>query len=107
MAAGNRLHDSNVAVSGGLVGFIMGSALMISLFTVTTPNLLEAKVFQREQGKPAVMRTYKLGRDGLLVQDGKNERRYIPLDQYLNTIKDKSDREIEEATIRKIAGWYN
>lgn len=107
MSTERRIRDGLHAVVDRLSAFLTGGSVVAVLARAMPPDVQEVKIFQREQGKPAVMRTYKSGRDGLLVQDGENEGRYIPLYQYLNTIKDKSDREIENATIRKIAEWYN
>lgn len=87
-------------VSVGIIGTI------IAIGFYSRPNVDEARVFQREEGKPAVIRMYKPGRDGILVEDKENKGKYIQIDEYLGNIPDKSDREIEEATIKKLIDWY-
>lgn len=89
----------------GLI-YILAGATMVAVGLFSSPDVHEARVFQREEGKPAVIRMYKPGRDGILVQDEKNKEKYIQIGEYLKNIPDKSDREVEEATIKKLIDWY-
>lgn len=82
-----------------IIGCILGLFVGLLLKVISPAVINEVKIFQRGEGKPAVMRVYKDGVDNLLVEkDGK----YIPLIEYLDTIKDKYDRKIEEVTIKKV-----
>ena len=80
-------------ITGVMIGMILKG--------YSVPDVLKVKIFQRGEGKPAVMRIYKPGIDGFLVED--TPGRYIPLNDYLRSIKNKYDREIEELTIKKVA----
>jgi len=82
------------------VGVIV-MAIVVMFFRIFYPPEIDSvKIFQRGEGKPAVMRIYKYGIDGLLVED--NSGKYIPLNEYLRSIKNKYDRKIEEVTIKKV-----
>lgn len=87
----------------------LGAAASTCVFTynsASAPKVDEARIFQRGEGKPAVMRTYKFGSDGLLVQDMKEKGKYIPLSQYLDTIVNQYGMGIEEAEIKRAAEWH-
>jgi len=107
-----------------LAGVLGGAVISTGLHSVSGPTVSETKVFQREEGKPAVMRLYrKYAADGLLVENLRSEEhktflkekgydvnsfqpRYIPLDEYLDRIPDKADRNVEEILVKKAAEWY-
>jgi hypothetical protein len=85
--------------------FLFGFATGI-LASVFVPFNNELKIFQREQNKPSVARTYNFGIDEIHVEDP-NVGKYIPLGDYLDKIPDKADRELERAEIKKVVGWYD
>lgn len=89
-----------VSAGFGIIGTLLSVGFGIR------PLVNEARIFQREEGKPAIMRTYKSGSDGLLIQDMENKGRYIPLNIYLQNIQNEADKQIEKATIKKVAEWY-
>lgn len=68
------------------------------------PEVDKARVFS-EEGLPSVMRTYKNGRDGLLVQD-KSSGDYVPLVRYLEGMNNSGERKIMEERIKTSADWY-
>lgn len=87
-----------------VTGIIFGGIITAAIFTfILKPIVHRAEIFHREDG-PAVMRLYKNGSDILLVQ--KIKEKYIPSEKYLDTIKDKVDRDIEKIRIEKAAGYY-
>lgn len=89
------------------MGFAVGVGIMsiVSIlgYNLGMPNVNEAKIFQRENGKPAVIRMYKPGFDGIFVE---RDKKYIPMKNYLETILDEADRNIEEELIKKAVEWY-
>lgn len=89
-------------VIGGVVGLTLGFG--ISAF-IASPLASEARIYQRES-KPAVMRLYKVGADGILVESPERKREYVQLEIYLGNIRNKLDRKIERAEIRKAVKWY-
>ena len=89
--------------TGACVGFAIG---IVTEMLIGRPRVDNGKVFQREQGKPAVMRLYKVGPDRILVENPERKGEYIPMDRYLSKIQDKAERKIEEAQIEKAVKWY-
>jgi hypothetical protein len=90
----------------GLIGLCAGAVVVVASVLSSPPDVGRAQVFQREN-KPAVMRMYRWGgKDGIYVADSENPRNYIPLDKYLRGIEGKADRNLEEAAIKKVVGWY-
>lgn len=79
------------------VGFLLGSASSYDN---------KSRVYQRESEKPAVMRVYRNGFDDLYVQDSEDKNRFIQVNKYLDGIKDKTDKDVEEAEIKRAAEWY-
>ena len=74
---------------------------------VLPPIVYEVKGFQ-EQGQPNVIRLYKPGVDLIWVQDSAESENYPRLEAYLKkNIKDRADRGIEEARIKKLVKWYD
>lgn len=105
-----RTYNLGDCIRGGIIGAAIGVAGTVLVTTLAmTPKVDEARVFQREEGKPAVMRTYKHGNDGLLIQGAGGGNlfydRYKPLSIYLESINDLDDRRVEEAAIKKVVGW--
>jgi len=95
---------SLIKIVGG--GLAIGTAILVGNIGgdyFSGPNILQSKIFQREEGRPSVMRLYREGQDGIMVE---SLGLYIPLDQYLETIEDVADRNIEEASIEKIVKWH-
>ena len=90
-----------VGILSGFVGGLLG----IIINTDSAPVIDKIEIYQRES-KPAVMRLYKSGRDGILVENSEKKGEYIQLDAYLGKIPSKADRRIEEAEIRKAVRWY-
>lgn len=90
---------------GGLSGLVVGMSAILVLNSLIPLNF-KSKIFPAEDGRPAVMRTYRnLGRDAISVQDKTGT--YIPLGEYLSQIQGEADRGIEEIRIRKAVGWYS
>jgi hypothetical protein len=106
-----KFKENKMPIEDKLTATFLGMALgilgtIIGVGFVMEPIVNEVKVFQREK-KPAIMRLYKQpGIDKLMVQDLENDGKYIPLSNYLKKIKDTADKQIEKATIKKIAEWY-
>jgi len=96
---------TNGMVVAGMGIFGMG---MILGGVLAPLDVREAKIFQREEGKPAVLRLYcsPFHSYELMVQDSKDNRRFIPSSVHLSGIKDRADREVEEAEIKRAAEWY-
>jgi len=104
------MEEENVAaLVGGTIGTLFGAIIALSISPTLPIGLNDAEIFQREEGKPAVMRIYKPGSDCLAVQTRNKDGRekYILLRDYLQTIPNEADRGIEEAEIRKAAHWYD
>ena len=93
-------------IKAGGIGLIVGIVYATGIAFYGGSSVKEAKIFPREN-KPAIMRMYKAGNDVLYVADTKDKNNYIPMKQHLEKIADESDRELEEATIKKDIGWYN
>jgi len=114
--------------TSGLAIFIGGVVLTTSIYQLAVPKAQEVKIFQRENGKPAVMRLY-MGNsiidteDSLLVESVMSEKhktflkekgiyddlappKYIPLGEYLEKIPYGADRHVEEELVKKAAEWY-
>lgn len=91
-------------ISAGGIGLVTGICISTGFMIYNTPNTSRVEVFQREN-KPAVMRIYKTGSDGLYVESVKDK--FITSNQYLKQIPNEADRKIEEAKIKKIVGWYD
>lgn len=94
-------------------GKIIVSSLIVFLFPfflsifVLPPVVDDIKVFQ-EEGKPNVMRLYKPGMDEIFVENPEKQGEYIGSNTYLvKNIKDKADRGVEEARIKKLVKWYD
>ena len=101
-----KINKFDVGIIGGLSGMLGGMLLVVSLNSSNPPLIDHVKTFQRQE-KPAVMRLYKnLGADGILVENSEKKGEYILLEPYLLTIKNKLDRKIEEAEIKKAVKWY-
>ena len=81
---------------GGLFG-IIGTVLVTK--EACAPFVDEARTF-REEGKPTVMRLYKHGSNGYLVQDPQNPQHYIPLSQFKENVSEECKQRTEriEAT---------
>ncbi|MFA4953224.1 MAG: hypothetical protein WC584_03305 [Candidatus Pacearchaeota archaeon] len=101
-----ELSKLEVGIVSGVVGISAGIIMGLAAYTYGRPNVDNGKVFQREQGKPAVMRIYKSGSDGVLVENPEKKGEYILMSKYLDGIKNKADRKIEEAEIYKTVRWY-
>ena len=97
-----ELSKRCVGWTSGLIGALAGILLAEGIFFVQTSEIAEIKLFQREN-KPAIMRLYKAGRDGLYVEQ---EGIFVPEGAYLAKIPNEADREIERAEIRKAVRWY-
>ena len=65
----------------GFCSFTLGVLSGYILMGMDMPRNIEAKIFQRE-GKPAVIRLYKPGRGGMLVQN--EEKRFILMQKQLS-----------------------
>ena len=89
----------------GLAGITVGLAIGVAIFSVTSPGG-KFRTFQREDGKPTVMRMYRgnMERDGIFVQSDNGE--YITLREHLARIPSEADREIEDIQIRRLCGLY-
>ena len=94
-------------LKGVVSGFAAGALGILALVIGVQPNLDRTQTFQRGENKPAVMRLYKWGGDGIMVQDGTNTNSYIPLFTYLKQFKNPADKIIEEQEIKKVIGWYD
>ena len=100
---GKQMGKFEIGLIAGLAGFTTG--LWLSVFTGV--NVTEQiKIYQREQGKPSVMRIYKSGPDGIFVENSEKKGEYIFMSNYLDRIKNEADREIERAEIKKVVKWY-
>jgi len=100
-------EKGNIFVGGIVAGFITASLVTIATTFYNEANLSEIKTFQRENSKPAVMRLYRRGADSILVQDTNEPGKFIPLEQYLQSIPSQADKNIERAGIEKTVGWYD
>ena len=89
------------SILGGIVCLVAGITIGTAI-----PLEQEVRIFQREEGKPAVARIYKTGPDSIAVQDSTDKDKYLDYQNYLDTIKDPADREIERAEILKAVEWY-
>jgi len=89
----------------GLVALAVMASAAKGIHSVVSPGIDDIKMFTRIDG-PEVMRIYRPGPDLLLVEEPGNRGKYIPLSEYLATIPDRADREIERAKIHKAAEWY-
>lgn len=100
------MDKTEIGFLAGLAGLLAGMSIMLVADMAFPPlDINRIKVFQREN-KPEVMRLCRNGRDGVYVADSNNKQEYIKQDQYLATIENPADREIEKALIRKTVGWY-
>jgi hypothetical protein len=97
------MSDLSSKIIGGFIGIGVGMNMATYLFK---PLVNEAKIFQRGEGKPAVMRTYKPGLDGLMVEDLENPGKYKTLRSHLESIPNRAERELENALIKDAAEWY-
>ncbi len=94
-------------ISNDLLGVLIGACIGLSSgLWLLNPVVNEAKIFQREQNKPTVMRIYKTGLDSILVEDI-SDGKYIPINSYLDKIPNESDKLIEEGEIKKAVEWYD
>jgi len=100
----------NLAVRGTIlvmtgVGYALGT-----IISCVSNSISDAEIFQREEGKPAVIRIYRRGPcpDGFLIQDRDKigRERYMNLSKYLETINE-ADRRTEERAIVRAAHWYD
>jgi hypothetical protein len=87
-----------------MAGLVVGGSIALTCHW-GIPNINEVKTFQ-EENRPAIMRLYKTGRDGIMV-DPEKDGTYVTLSKHLGTINDEAERVIEEARIKKTVGWYN
>jgi len=96
-------------IAGLSLGFIGGMFFCLGLSYCLLPQIERADTLQRANNKPTVMRMYRLGVDGIYVENDNSpiRQRYIKLNKYLDGIKDHADRDVEEALIKKAVGWYD
>ena len=100
-----KMKDNKI--SNDLLGVLIGACIGLSSgLWLLNPVVNEAKIFQREQNKPTVMRIYKTGLDSILVEDI-SDGKYIPINSYLDKIPNESDKLIEEGEIKKAVEWYD
>ena len=93
--------------NAGWVGFLAGTVALVGVALYTPPAVNRTEIFPRDN-KPAVMRMYKNGRDGIYLQSPIDKNHYnITLKQHLKKIENKADREIEETEIKRAVGWYD
>ena len=96
-----KLEETTLPV---VLGVLVGAVAIASVSSLSS-DTERVKVFPREEGRPIVMRTYRHNaRDQIYVQNSNGD--YIPMTDYLATISDEADREIERIQIRKVAGFY-
>lgn len=94
-----KLKHVALTIGGVVAGLSVGLAL--------PPGQVNdiAKII-REEGRPTVIRTYEyLERDHIYVEKSEASGEYIVLKKYLKSIPNEYDRTIEEARIKKSAGW--
>lgn len=99
----DKIDIKELAVETGVSLAVIGAILASSFLVNATAPPYEARIFQREEGKPSVMRMYKLGRDRIYVKD---DGRYIPMKVYLKRFPSKIDRKIEETKIERAIHWH-
>ena len=87
-------------------GALLGIGLTATLVLSNSSDITNARTFQREENKQKIIRAYRRGADGVLVEDSASSGNYIRLDKYLQSISDRSDKKIEEEKIKKIVNWY-
>jgi len=90
-------------VSAGL-GLVIGACMVLGASLSSSPKVDRVEIFQRDD-KPTVMRMYKPGMDGIMVEESDGTG-YIRLDTYLDRFENESQKEIEKADIRGAVGWY-
>ncbi len=88
-----------------VIGFgIAYLTVSLSIF----PGIDKIEIYNREN-KPNVMRVFRPGRDGILMENPDESGIYdLSLRRYLRkTIEDKAERKIERINIKKLAGFYD
>ena len=98
-----KIDIKELAIDTGVSLAVIGAILASSFLVNALAPPYEARIFQREEGKPSVMRMYKIGRDRIYVKD---DGRYIPMKVYLKSLSNKIDREIEETEIERAVHWH-
>jgi len=98
-----KIDIKELAVETGISLAVVGVILTSSFLVNAMAPPYEARIFQREEGKPSVMRMYKLGRDRIYVKD---DGRYIPMKAYLKSFPSKIERTIEETEIERAVHWH-
>ncbi len=91
---------------GRVLAVTIGISATLGLEQVLGPNINYIRMYERP-GKPTLMRMYRHGMDKIMVQDKAKNGEYVTLDNYLSTIPDPADRNIEDAEIRKAVKWYD
>ena len=92
----------------GLVGIVLGVGAVKGVHSAVAGDIDDIRTFRLGIGKPRLMRIYKeFGFDEILVENPAKRGDYIPLRQYLDTIRDRGKREVAEARIKDAVGWYD
>ncbi len=96
--------DMEDKISYFIVGGLASAGIALGILTLSKPDISEVKIFHQDH-VPTVMRLYRTGTDGILVEDPKAPGKYIPISSYLEGLDNKYDRQIQEATIEKLVDW--
>ena len=100
------LFDVKSALIRGLAGVFIGFFGTVGFISYCSPDATSLRTFERAN-KPAVIRLYRPGSDGIYVEGKSNTGKYIPLDTYLGTIPQEVNRRLERLDIEELVGWYD
>ena len=99
----DKIDIKELAIETGISLAVVGVILTSSFLVNAMAPPYEIKIFQREEGKPSVIREYKPGRDRIYV---KYNDKYIPMKVYLKSFPSKIERTIEETEIERAVHWH-
>jgi hypothetical protein len=71
-----------------ILGGCVGGIATISIWLGMPSNVQKVRIF-REEGKPAIMRLYRPGRDAYMVQSSEKPEEYISLREYKKKLADE------------------
>ena len=79
-----------------LGGFLLGVSSVLIEGLIRSPNIDDIRIYS-EQGKQNVMRLYKDGKDGIMVEDPREQGYYITLKKYNRLVSDEYKKRTERA----------
>jgi len=95
-------HVVGGTILGAMGGLVAGAVLGLSTIPPTNST---AETYQHDNQRQVFRTTIPLQRDAIYVESEPGKGKYTSLTEYLNTIEDKNNRTVEEATIKRLVDW--